>query len=118
MNEFVKLNHKEDPYYDYKPEDVDSFDELSQQIQDDLIEWYNMVDPDKEDKDRLLKLYRDGKFRAWDCPHCNERVFEGEPDDWGHFQGTNNQDFSYFGNRDKYAAHYIEAMCDHCRCYG
>ena len=110
-----KIDYTEDAHYDHGPDEVDDFDELSEQIQDDLLAWYNMAEPDEEDKDLLLRLYLDGKFRAWNCEGCGERVFDGQPDDWGHFQGARNQDFSYFGNPDKYQEDYLQALCDSCR---
>lgn len=96
--------------------DANSFDELSWQVQSDLTEWLNHK-PDQDDKERLLNLYISGNFIAWDCPKCKKRVFRGEPEDWGYFQGTLNQDFSYFGDPDIYTQEYLMALCDSCRCY-
>ncbi len=79
---------------------------------DDLIEWYNIREDslDEEALYRLADLYNAGRFGAWDCPTCGERVFFGDPEDWGDFQGILNQDFaSYPAGR--------EDQCDHCRCY-
>ena len=107
--------YKDDADYNYGPEkDAHDFDDLGQVYQDDLEEWLN-CEPDEEDKERLFKLYTSGEFRAWDCPECNTRVYEGRPGNWRHFQGSNNQDFSYFGNLDKYTQKYISALCDNCR---
>jgi len=100
------------------PVDHEFFD-LDSQDQKDLIEWYNVQEDclKSDDYDRLLELFNDGRFRAWDCPECGDRVFEGRPDNWDNFQGTLNQDFSFFGNRDKFTEDYINDLCDHCRCY-
>ena len=110
------MDYKEDDCYTGKIEDIDYFEGLNQQIQDDLIEWFNVAVPDDEDKKLLLKLYIDDRFYAWDCPECNTRVFRGDPDSWDDFQSSQNQDFSYFGNPDKYQQDYIDACCDSCRC--
>ena len=105
--------------YDYSNPntDVKTFQQLSQQVQDDLTAWYNVCEPDTTDKQRLFRLYMQGEFEAWDCPECGERVYRGNPESYDNFQGVRNQDFSFFGNSDKYTADYIESMCDNCRCY-
>jgi len=111
------MDYKDDPYYT-NDRDEESFDELETQIQDDLIEWFNVADPDEDDKKQLFELYQERLFWAWDCPGCNDRVFRGDPDSYDNFQGVRNQNFSYFGDRDKYTENFIEALCDSCRCYG
>lgn len=100
--------------YLYVNEDAESFDELPSPVQEDLAAWLNR-EPDEDDKARLLELYTQGKFQAWDCPGCSTRVYRGDPDSYDHFQGVNNQDFSFFGNREKYTAQYIKSLCDSCR---
>ena len=99
-------------------EEVDSFEDLPDQVRRDLLAWYNSLPTAKEEA-LLLDLYLAGQFRAWDCPECGDRVFDGWPLDgnWDNFQGTLNRDFSYFGNTDKYQQDYLMAMCDHCRCW-
>jgi hypothetical protein len=91
------------------------FDDLVYEIQMDLLEWFNVKKPSEGDKQMLLELYQAEKFKAWNCPGCDERVYRGEPDSWGNFQGILNQDFSYFGNKNKYTEEYILALCDDCR---
>ena len=109
------MNWTEDKNYGYGYNyDVDTFDELPEQIQNDLIEWFNS-EPDKDDKRRLLKLYVDDNFHAWDCDKCGARVFDGQPYDWEYFQGIQNRDFCFFGDRDKYQHDYLDALCDNCR---
>jgi len=110
----MDYNYKDDVYYE-EIERVTDFQELSQQIQDDLIEWYNTANPSKDDLALLLNLYLDGQFRAWECENCGDRVYEGNPDNWDDFQGVLNQDFCYFGNKDKYTGDYLDALCDGCR---
>ena len=111
----AKTDYQEDKYYRWKPEDVDDFNMLSDQIQKDLIEWYNVSEPDDEDKKLLLELYLDGRFRAWNCAGCGDRVYDGQPDSWDNFQGTLNRDFCYFGDPDKYQEEYLQALCNNCR---
>ena len=110
--------------YDDIDTDVETFDDLPTQVQADLTDWLN-CEPNEDDKKRLLTLYVEGRFKAWDCPHCESkgdvmRVFcaDVHEHEWGHFQGSRNQDFSYFGDRDKYTEEYIAAICDSCRCFG
>ena len=108
---------------EYQSLDLDSyesFSDLPSQIQQDLIDWYNLQYTNEEEKKLLFDLFKRGNFQAWTCPSdgCDERVFEGTPDDWGNFQGTRNQDFSYFGNSEKYTEDFIAAQCDSCRCHG
>lgn len=81
---------------------------------EDVVAWYNSSSPDDEDIERLFNLVIDGKFEAWDCPTCGDRVFNGQPDDWGDFQGAWQQDLiSYPGNNRN-----SEKQCDSCRCHG
>ena len=110
-----------DYWYTHIDTDANSFDELPQLVQDDLITWLNVQfeskDDGKEDKKRLLDIYQSGSFCAWDCPECGERVYDGQPDNWDYFQGSLNRDFSYFGDEDKYTSEYIKAICDNCRAF-
>ena len=97
---------------------AETFDDLPDMVKEDLIAWFNVRNlENEEDKICLLELYQSGRFQAWDCPECNERVYEGNPYSYNNFQGVLNQDFSYIGNRDKYTTDYIELMCDTCRCH-
>lgn len=111
----------DDSTYDTIDTNAEAWKDLASDVQDDLAARLN-VDPDEEDKQGLLRLYVEGRFRAWDCPHCEERTRVYSADvlvkEWDHFQGTRCQDFNYFGDRDKYTEEYINAMCDSCRCYG
>lgn len=113
----------DDAHYDIIDVTAETWDELLGQVREDLVEWLNR-EPADDDKARLLSVYTEGRFRAWDCPRCKDRggttrVFcaDVKDDEWSHFPGSRNQDFSYFGDGDKYTAEYIKALCDHCRCY-
>lgn len=114
--------------YDSIDTDVENWDELDPDVQSDLLEWLNVTNS-KEGKDwgevkaRLVALYVGRCFRAWDCPQCegkgeHTRVFRGDPENWDQFQNVLNQDFAFFGDKDKYTPEYIDAMCDSCRCHG
>lgn len=107
-----------DNLYVYKRNtSAETFEDLPEMVQEDLTAWLNVRKLDNEDdKARLLELYQSGRFQAWDCPECSERVYEGRPDSYNNFQGVLNQDFSFFGNTDKYTEEYINQMCDLCRC--
>lgn len=107
-----------DSEYQCIENDIKTFNELPMVVQNDLLEWFNSTKVTVKEKKLLIKLYCDGKFKAWYCPKCGDRVFRGEPDCWNNFQGILNQDFSYFGDEDKYTPEYIEALCDSCRCCG
>lgn len=104
-------------FYTDIDQEIELFDDLLREVQIDLLEWFNVKNPSEEDKQMLLKLYKAGKFTAWNCPGCDERVYKGEPDSYEDYQGALNQDFSYFGNKNKYTEEYILALCDNCRYY-
>src|SRR5574341_956475 len=88
---------------------------LDERTQEDLQAWFNCNKPDAEDLARLATLHANGQFRAWDCPACGDRVYEGSPDDWGHFQGACQVNYtSYPGDTDKYSAAYLQKLCDYC----
>jgi hypothetical protein len=92
------------------------WDSLPKQAKDDLAEWYNVKDLTGRDKTRLAKLYYAGRFHAWDCPTCGERVYDGDPEDWGDFQGVRQVDHtSYPGRSDIFTDEVIGKQCDHCR---
>lgn len=84
-----------------------------EQLAKDLIEWYNVreEDLDLEDLDRMFTLAEDNKFQAWDCPTCEARCYMGEPDDWGNFQGVNNNDYVSYPVRSRSTFD----QCDCCR---
>lgn len=92
--------------------------DLSDQQQDDLTEWYNIrpEDMDDEDRQRLADLAGAGRFRAWNCAECGDRVRQGAPEDWGNFQGVQQPDFtSYPGDGERHTPEYLSWMCDSCR---
>lgn len=94
------------------------FDQLGEQLQDDLIGWANIKRDDVtlEMLDELAEMFNDGRFAAWDCPECGERCYAGEPENWQLWQGVNNVDYtSCPGNGERYTAEYLENMCDGCR---
>ncbi len=91
-----------------------AFAKIKPENQDALIGWYNVriEDIDADDLERLAELWNAKQFRWWECPTCGEEVYEGEPEDWGHFQGVQQNDrASYPGIRPR------DKRCDHCRCY-
>jgi hypothetical protein len=90
-----------------------SFRELDSQTQKDLADWLNVRNPDGADKRRLANLHAKGLFRAWDCPNCGDRVFLGEPKDWGNFQGVHQADYTSYPPVNQAT----RTWCDHCRCY-
>ena len=93
----------------------DSFDELPDQVQADLIDWYNRSEVDDEDKERLLNLYNSGRFIAWTCA-CGTRCYYADPKNWDYFQGTCNVDYSsYPGSPEHYTYNTIVLQCDECR---
>jgi len=95
--------------------EVDAWDTLSEQIQEDLTNWYN-TSLDDETKEKLANLYNNGKFHAWNCPMCGERVYWGNPSLWGNFQGVLQADYiSYPGDKEYYANRIISQQCDGCR---
>lgn len=84
--------------------------EDAQQTAADLVAWYNRAEPDKGDVRLLVELARKGQFRSWECLTCDERVYQGSPDKWGHFQGVQQVDYaSYPGGNPE--------QCDYCRCH-
>lgn len=95
---------------------IPAFSSLPQYVQDDLTEWYNVREPDAADKRRLVKLYAEGRFHAWHCPTCGERVRSGDPEDWGHFQGVLEPDYSsYPGDHELHTPETIVRQCVDCR---
>lgn len=88
--------------------------EVPEQAQQDMLEWLNSTKPDASDKRRLAKLYFTGKFHAWNCVECGDRVYFGNPVEWNHFQGARQADYiSFPGSRDSPRRNAMK--CDHCR---
>lgn len=84
-------------------------------VAENLLDWYNVATPDKEDCHKLANLLAEGNFSFWKCPVCEIMVHDGQPDDWADFQGCHNQDFaSYPGSGTDNSL----LCCDHCRMYG
>ena len=98
---------------------AESFANLPDYIREDLLEWFNITAPTAADLDRLAELYESGRFHAWNCPTCGKRVQSADLDDdeWHHFQGVRQPDYSYFGDRDIFTEETIQRQCDTCRCY-
>jgi hypothetical protein len=92
----------------------EAFSALDAQTQNDLTDWLNIVDPDVDDKNRLAELHAEGRFKAWDCPNCGDRVFQGEPESWADFQGVRQVDYTSYPAVSRATL----AWCDHCRCWG
>lgn len=87
----------------------------------DLLEWYNITEESHDDGDlkRLAKLFNRGRFHAWNCPTCGERVRYGEPINWDNFQGVGNPDHtSYPGSPDLFGQKIVSMQCDDCRLRG
>lgn len=92
------------------------WNELDVSTQEALTEWYNVVKPDAADKRRLAALHSAGLFWHWKCLFCDDDCYHGQPNDWSHFQGVRNQDYTSFpGNHDVYTQAAIIACCDSCR---
>ncbi len=92
------------------------WDKLPEQTRVDLINWFDAVSLSLEDTKILAWLYLDGKFQAWDCPDCGDRVYLAQPDNWEDFQGVLQADFvSYPGDKEKYQETWISQQCDDCR---
>lgn len=89
---------------------LEDADLLGDTTAEDLIEWLNVTEPDGGDLVRLEALAKEHNFEAWDCPTCCERVYFGRPDDWAHFQGVLQADYT------SYPAGHV-AQCDECRCH-
>ena len=93
-----------------------TWEELPYHVQEDLTEWLNIREPDSGDRAQLATLFDAGRFHAWNCPTCGERVRSGEPEDWAYFQGVCEPDHSsYPGDPDTYTEEIIPRQCDDCR---
>lgn len=94
------------------------WNDLSEQTQKDLFDWFNWTEVTDDEKDMLAELFESGQFKAWDCRKCGERVYAGDPDDWDNYQGVRQADFcSYPGDDTVYQPDYLAYLCDHCRCH-
>jgi len=92
---------------------LEGHDLLGDTKAEDLTEWFNQTHLDGEDLVRLEALAKEHKFQAWNCPSCGERVYYGKPDDWDHFQGVRNAD--YTSSPAGHVSHV--SQCDTCRCH-
>jgi len=86
----------------------ENWDDLPEQVLNDLEEWYNHTVLGEEDYDLLFELFNKGQFHAWDCTSCGERCFNAEPDNWENFQGVNQIDYVSY-------PYYAPGWCDDCR---
>ena len=97
---------------------MNEWKDIDENMQERLIEWYNVreEDMDDDDRQRLAELYFNYNFQSWNCPECGTHVHYGTPDNWDNFQGVCQADYtSYPGNKVKYTQTYLTQMCDHCR---
>ena len=90
--------------------------DVPEDAQRDLLEWFNCSKPDAADKKRLASMYFNGRFHAWNCINCGDRCYYGDPDDWSHFQGVLQLDFTSYPGCDSKPDRIVR-MCDHCRMY-
>jgi len=88
---------------------------LPQEVREDLTAWFNVERPDVDDRALLAQLWHSGRFNAWDCPRCRDRVRSGAPTDWGPFQGADQPDFSSYPGSASYPDN--ERLCNTCRVY-
>ena len=95
-----------------------TWNELPTQAQEDLTEWCNQAgELTGNERTQLAKLYAAGRFHAWDCPTCGDRVYAGDPKDWGDYQGVRQRDLtSYPGWAEVFTREIIDKQCDDCRC--
>lgn len=101
-----------------KINETNNFNDLPEQVKTDLIDWIGFeINEDKEAMEELLNLYLNGEFKAWDCPWCGNRVYDGN--DYfliGLPHSSNNNDYvTYPGNTDIYQDEFLKALCDECR---
>ena len=89
---------------------------LSDLVKQDLETWYNCTEISYSIKTEMARMYFRGDFKAWNCPLCGERVYFGEPRDWGDFQGVRQADYvSYPGDDSAFTPEFLETLCDDCR---
>jgi hypothetical protein len=92
---------------------------LKSDVQADLLVWFNSAAPDRSDLRMLEKLYRDGRFWAWDCPTCGERCYWADPENPEEFQGVIQQDYVSHPvlRRWFYSPLTYSMQCDTCRAH-
>lgn len=84
----------------------------------DLLAWLNSADPSRAVLDAAAELAKDDRFtKAWDCPTCGDRCYEGTPRSQAEeasalFSGTLERDFTSYPGKGP-----DDKRCDHCRCY-
>ena len=89
-----------------------AWDAINPETRAAMLEWFNRSQPDNDDLELLAELHANKRFKWWECPACGDEVYEGDPEDWGEFQGVMQNDRTSYpgkGPRDK--------RCDHCRCH-
>lgn len=71
-----------------KPSD---WDLLDSDVQEALLEWYNICEENVTDDDRqmLAGLYKQNRFEFGNCSECGDLWTKGDPEDWSLFQGVN-----------------------------
>lgn len=92
------------------------FQKLDEQVQKDLIEFYNVHKSaiNDDDKQLLADLYNSGNFEAWECEKCDDaRCIVATPDNWDSFQGTSQQDYTSYPAQTEKA----KRWCNHCRAF-
>ncbi len=62
--------------------------ELGEDSAQALYDWYNTTEPNKEDLDKLIKLWENNEFSYWECDLCGEIFSQGDPSSWDDFQGV------------------------------
>lgn len=82
----------------------------AEQLAQDLIDWYNCTELTIGDVKRLGTLALRGRFKAWYCLTCGDRIQYGDPTDWGHFQGVRQPDYVSYPNGSRF-------QCNSCRCH-
>ena len=84
---------------------VPEWNRLDEDDMDDLYTWYNVSEPDDDEKALLGKLYAAERFRAWDCEECGDRCHRAEisaPFSWDDFQGVRQDETNH------------ESLCSDC----
>lgn len=92
------------------------FNDLPNRIKVDLLYWFNQRDVSPDEEQMLYELYKEGRFKSWDCPKCGDRCCYGEPENWDNFQGVSGCDYvSYPGDSDVFTPAFLHSLCDTCR---
>lgn len=88
---------------------VHKFEDLPEQLQTDLLTFYNRRTVTDQEKQKLYHLYLNGNFNSWNCTRCGSRCYKATPTDWRDFQAVIVNDYlSYPGHN---------LWCDNCRMY-